>query len=339
MRKFKYLPRMAASASLLALAACGGGGGGGISAMTTPIVTTPALPVQAAAPATLAGNMALTATGATPTIRTLPVGTVLPLQQSALAITPTTAAPATAADNGGVTLTFTGNQSVNGDPLPAFELKVPGLGIDAVLPADATATTTGSGQMVSGQIMGGLTYTMPFLWEMTPASSTTNYIGLGVTGYQTPASAVPASGQATYALIPNNPQFLQGFIFGIMTFMSNGSVVQGAILGNKASVTVNFATGAVAGTMTLSAGATGFTGGPWNTVSLSGNLSGAAIAGTTAVTTAPLGDLTFDMSSTGVFNGALFGPNGQELGAVWSLHDPTGTGKTALGTIAAVKTN
>jgi hypothetical protein len=45
----------------------------------------------------------------------------------------------------------------------------------------------------------------------------------------------------------------------------------------------------------------------------------------------------FGASSTGIFNGALFGPNGEELGALWTLHDPTGQGKSAIGYVGATR--
>jgi hypothetical protein len=45
------------------------------------------------------------------------------------------------------------------------------------------------------------------------------------------------------------------------------------------------------------------------------------------------GDIGFSSSATGKFSGALYGPNAQEVGAIWSLYDPSG--KAALGGFAA----
>lgn len=77
---------------------------------------------------------------------------------------------------------------------------------------------------------------------------------------------------------------------------------------------------------------------PWNDVSLTGSMSGSTLSGTTASTGAvPTGNSSFAAGSSGSFSGALFGPNGEELGAVWTLHDATGQGKSAIGYLAATK--
>jgi hypothetical protein len=41
-------------------------------------------------------------------------------------------------------------------------------------------------------------------------------------------------------------------------------------------------------------------------------------------------------AATGTFKGAFYGPNANELGAIWSLSEPTSDGgKSALGVIGA----
>jgi hypothetical protein len=86
---------------------------------------------------------------------------------------------------------------------------------------------------------------------------------------------------------------------------------------------------------------------PWNNVTLTGSLSqsagntsrGAVITGTTQAQTAPSG-ATFGMANgaTGNLSGALYGPNANEAGAVWSVNQGSGaTGKTAFGIFGATK--
>ena len=75
----------------------------------------------------------------------------------------------------------------------------------------------------------------------------------------------------------------------------------------------------------------------WNTVNLAGSLSGTNLSGTTSAGSTPSGSMAFGGSSTGAFAGALFGPNAQEAGASWTLHDPSGQGKTAIGFFGAAR--
>ena len=115
-------------------------------------------------------------------------------------------------------------------------------------------------------------------------------------------------------------------------------------LTGQASIDVNFGTGKVNGSLF---NMTSYNSGPaldpvpWNNVSLSGSLSGATMQGTTAVTSAPsnppslIGSATLSGSATGTFNGALFGPNAQEVGLSWTLYDPSGNGKSAIGVVGA----
>ncbi len=79
---------------------------------------------------------------------------------------------------------------------------------------------------------------------------------------------------------------------------------------------------------------------PWNTVNLTGTLSGATFGGNTSTPGAPTngGNYALSSAATGKFAGALYGPNGEELGAVWTLSEPNAVnGKSAVGTISATK--
>ena len=95
---------------------------------------------------------------------------------------------------------------------------------------------------------------------------------------------------------------------------------------------VTFANGGVSGSLIGMQSNAGTAPLPWNTVNLTGNLSGAAMSGTTSTTGAPsgAGALGFSSAATGTFNGALYGPAANEVGAVWSLAEPTLDGGRAV---------
>jgi hypothetical protein len=277
--------------------------------------------------ATLGSNAPLIATGATPNFATGPAtGTVFPLVHSVLISDP----PGDVTDvadplgdiyaatfQAGVTLTFLGNNQ--------YELKFSN--IDVVLTADGIGVTIpNSNNTRIGLTTSNLTYTTLATW-IIPAIDGAHvaHLGMGVSGYQTPASGVPTSGTATY----------------LSTGGASGNVVVpsgvGAVKGDV-SINVNFASGALSGSLTNMNVSSGGSALPWNNVSLSGTLSGATISGTaTATSPSASNAFTFAAGSTGFLNGALYGPTGQELGAVWSVHDNAGGGKSALGVLGATK--
>jgi len=141
-------------------------------------------------------------------------------------------------------------------------------------------------------------------------------------GYQTPASGVPTTGSATYA----------GSTYGAVTTTAGPAT---AALTGEASLNVNFATGQVSGALThMTVTPTGGAAQPWNDVSVTATLSGAAISGSTAATSAPGGPFGLTSAAKGSVNGALYGPAANELGATWDLSD---TGGRAVGAIGAKK--
>jgi hypothetical protein len=317
------------------IAACSGGGGAtptGTTTASTTTTTTSTGPlalgpfaqptIGAPLAASLGGNTPLLASGATPNFANPTVGTVFPLNQSALESDPGVNVFGITYPNG-VTLTFLGNQQINGMTVGTYEFK--GSNTDVTLTTDGTGVTIpNSNNTKIALIASNLNYTLLASWIIPSVNTNVADAGVGVSGYQTPASGVPVSGTATY----------------LATGGASGNVVVPAGVGAvKGDVTVNanFATGAVTGSLTNMNVGTGAAATPWNNVSLSGSLSGATISGTTAAATSPSGGFSFGASATGTFNGALYGPNGQELGAVWSLHDSTGGGKSALGLIGATK--
>jgi hypothetical protein len=133
-------------------------------------------------------------------------------------------------------------------------------------------------------------------------------------GIETPASAMPASGKATFT------GGAQGF-FGASYYPT----VQG-----NASLTVDFASGAITGGFTqmqVYCGGCGTTGGPvpWNDVSVSASIAAGTnrFSGTTAVTSSP---------ATGRIDGGFFGPTAQTIGGVWTLNDGV---NSVIGTVYA----
>ena len=336
--------RLVALLAPVLTAACSAGGGNdsgmatsgtpsaSTSSTTGPLALGPFAQPTIAAPlaASLGGNAPLTASGATPNFANLPTGTVFPLNNSGLLSDPVgdftdVGAGTITAFTSPTTLTFLGNKQVGGVNVGTFEFK--SSNIDITLTGDGSAATIpNSSNTQIGLFTSNLNYTLLATW-IIPAKDAIHVaeLGMGVSGYQTPGSGVPTSGTATY--------LGNGGATGTVVTSAGSTSVKGDV-----TVNVNFGTGSFSGALTNMNVATAAGPAPWNGVNLSGSLSGATLAGSTAATSPPSGGvLTFGTAATGTFNGALYGPSGQELGAVWSLHDTAGGGSSALGLIGATK--
>jgi hypothetical protein len=215
----------------------------------------------------------------------------------------------------------------NGVVDPVFNLKVPDFGIDVRAVNDGPE---------SG--LRNLRYTLFGLWEVFENPTATEYIfEYYVTGLQTPAANLPKTGTATYGA----PASVFGNIYAPS---SDGGSVAAATVGGVPTISANFGTGALTGTLTQMR-SSGSSGVAWNDVSLSASINStdASITGTTATTGPVSGQFGFSGSATGQLHGNFFGPAGQEIGLVWTLYDPpaagapSGAGKTAIGVIAATK--
>jgi hypothetical protein len=329
------------------LAGCGGGSASdnASAASTTVNTTAPTVPSVSIGPANIDPVPAAVqlASGATPTLKSILLNTKFPLTESVLSGMGATLA---SINGGNATLTEVGSKSSTGGIDPAnfgtavFLLTVPGVGLpaDANLPSDATVITLSNGAM-AWLSAGGLNYAGVGVWNYQPATGGF-YFGTFTQGYQTPASAVPTSGSATYL----SDGAGNGRVFGEVWAPDGTGRIIVASLKGQGSVGVNFASGAVTGSLTnMTATASANDGGlttPWNNVTLTGTLSGASLSGNTSAGATPSGAGVYGVSvaAAGKFTGALYGPNGQELGAVWTLNDggPT-NGKTAVGTISATK--
>jgi hypothetical protein len=344
--QFRKSTRLFASASLLALAACSGGGGGGGgtggSIVNGPVVTPPASNISIT-PVTALGYGGATpteATGPTPNFNGSlpPNGTVFALNQGAIAISSKSAGGVNA---GAGTATVQGSVTSGSTLYPLLDLKIPNIGINVTgLRGDGTEKTQADGSTVS-TIVFGLNYTLLGAWTYKPAGGGSSTIGLAVTGYQTPAGSVPTTGTAAYAG--------GGDVIGTVAIPSGTGGISGATLSGNVNLSVNFSSQQVTGTLSnmtakdvLSNKVT-----PWNNVSLTGNLSqtagsanrGAIITGTTQAQSAPSGaDFGMSSGATGNLSGALFGPDANEAGGVWSVNEGSGAnGKTAFGMFGATK--
>jgi hypothetical protein len=338
-----------ALSGLLALAGCGGGSGGGTTgggsgssgsggSTTTNVSVGPFAITPSTASPTLAS-------GTTPSYNSaIALPTSFPLTESVQQVSSTSVSDSSA-NSGNATLTLlgvivNGQLNTNGPVLGtyAYQLNVPGLtalNSDSknVLPHDGTVVTLSDGSTAALHTTD-LTYTQFGIWNYTAKGSSTTYVGTLVTGYQTPTSGVPTSGTGTYS----GPNDVGGTVYA-----PSNSAVSPASLSGSVSGTVNFATGAVSAQLTgMTASAAGSSGSTaWNQVNLTGTLSGATFKGTTTTPAAVSGTYGMSAGATGTFAGALYGPNGNELGAIWSLNETGGStnGKAAVGTFGAVKTN
>lgn len=148
-------------------------------------------------------------------------------------------------------------------------------------------------------------------------------------GYETPGSGMPTTGTAQFA----------GLATGNVFQTNNGGIL-GTQVDGTASLSVNFSSGQVTGSLTQMKqwDGTAYNASqnflPWNDVSLNAGIAPGTnkFSGTAAATSAPGTSFSLSGSATGHFDGALYGPAAQNLGAVWSLNDGS---KSALGALAA----
>jgi len=108
-----------------------------------------------------------------------------------------------------------------------------------------------------------------------------------------------------------------------------GTEIQTTFVGGDASISANFGSGAITGSIKMQTGNQ-----PWNDMTLSANIATGTnrFSGSTAAASAPGTTMSLSGSATGSINGAFYGPAAQSLGAVWTLSDGTGS---AIGTVVA----
>jgi hypothetical protein len=155
----------------------------------------------------------------------------------------------------------------------------------------------------------GLTYVVLGEWAHWSGTRTTSYTE-SVFGYETPISAVPTSGTAQFS----------GWASGAVFKGSNS----GAWVDGFANVSVDFVSGKVSGALTKMRDGSAQ---PWNDVSVSGSIIGGTnkFSGTTAATSAPNSSLSLTGGATGRIDGGFYGPAAEQVGAVWTLTDSSGS--------------
>jgi hypothetical protein len=133
---------------------------------------------------------------------------------------------------------------------------------------------------------------------------------------------MPTSGTAVFS----GPGAVSGPIFKTV-----GTDIRAAGVVGNASISVNFGSGAINGSFTNMVSNAQQ---PWNDVSVTANIATGTnrFNGTTAAASAPGTPMSLSASAVGKINGAFYGPAAQNLGAVWSLSDGTGS---AIGTVIA----
>lgn len=287
-----------------------------------PVTVTVSAPAAASAPAVPAFPQAV---AGGPTIAA-PGSTVLPLLQAVQVATTSTSTigPDTATMNGGATLIL--DPGASRATLNVVNSAV-GVSNAVLTRGPQTVFYETSGSTVIRLEFAALEWTAYGSWLAYPGGTnpvTTGHTANFVTGFQTPGSAVPTTGSASYT----------GNTFGYVYTEAYPGVSD--TLAGTVDLLANFANGTIIGTLTnMIAGDPWYTGAyPWNSVSLSASFAGgqSVFAGTTAVTSAPGNSLSLAANATGTLVGSFFGPAAQELGAVWTLFDGT---RSATGTIGA----
>jgi hypothetical protein len=239
------------------------------------------------------------------------------------------AGPDAATQTAGATLTASSASA------GAFELKVPNLGIDAVVKPNGSATWLPGGSHVSLATVtngsGGdlLDYALLGAWSVSAPSSpgaATNFGGF-IAGYQTPPAGMPTTGTATYSATNN--------VLGAVVAPSSGGGGTVASLTGNASITANFATGAVTGSLTNMTASYESVSTAWNSVSLTATIAGNTFSGATAATSAPATTYALAAGATGAVKGGFYGPTANEAAAVWTLSDGT---KAAVGVFGSPQT-
>jgi len=291
--------------------------------------TPPASGVSITAPGLGAASFGGSGVGTNFTTNPPPVGTSLIVAGGTVAITPTSVANFS---TGQVTATYRGTVTSGGLTWPVFDLNVPALSLTASnVHGDGTDVTLADGGKVNAKF-GSMNYTLLGAWSYTPASGSTSYLSHVVTGYGTSPGSVPTSGSATYTGT--------GGVIGAYFVPSGTSSIQAGTLSGDVNLNVDFAGNIANGSFTnMQAKALGSTTPtPWNSVSLSGTLSrGTSVVTVNGQTTTATntGAAGFSSAAIGNFSGILYGPTAQEVGGTWTLSEPAGGGKAAIGTFGA----
>jgi hypothetical protein len=222
-----------------------------------------------------------------------------------------------------VTVVKTTNaQIANNVITTTMQLTIPSLGVNQTI-----TSTLGLASHDGDTVTDGLSYAVMGTWwqraNQPSNSGTFQNATVFVFGYETPQTAMPTSGTAVFS---GGPGSVTATIYKPM----NGEI-QNAFAEGGATISANFGSGSIAGSFNhMSSGNSQ----PWNDVSVAGTIAMGTnkFSGTTAATSSPGTPMSLSGSATGHIDGAFYGPAAQNLGAVWSLSDGTGS---AIGTVVA----
>jgi hypothetical protein len=188
---------------------------------------------------------------------------------------------------------------------------------------DSAVTTAGGGSFEDYAGAVGLAYTSFGVWSLNPCDNSSSclpkYAGAFAGGQpgQTPTSSMPTTGSATYT----------GGAVGYVV-QPNAAHTAGEFYG-ASSLTVNFVTGGITGSITgITAYSTNNSGsgatqlGTVNNIGLTATISGSNFSGTTNVT-GGAGTAFNIAGATGSLAGSFYGPTAQEVAGVFSLSGGT----------------
>ncbi len=244
-------------------------------------------------------------------------GSVLPLLQSVIKVDSNGWSIDSATNSAGASLTHDKNN------IPGLTLSAPSVGINGRPVANDTTALLNLSNGIPGTVAMVATPWPYFAsGEWFAWNGTQGTLSEFVTGLQT--ASMPVTGTASYSS--------KGGVQGYALKSNNVAVLTG-----DASLTANFSTAKVSGTLTnMNSVDTNRASAAWNDVSLSGNIaSGSAnFTGTTTTTSAPGTAFAVKAGATGTVNGNFYGPNAEDVGAVWTIGDGA---TTAFGTVGGTQ--
>jgi len=319
--------RLTALLLTVAAAACSGGGGGAMSpAVPAPANSPPPPPAPDFIDTGTAGSVGAPASasfGSAPAQLATPGGATFdnpngpyatnatfPLILTGLQKT-STGLSALSGDQGATaTVTTTNAQIANNTITTTVQITIPSLGVNQTV----TSTMGLESPYDDDPIFSGLSYVILGRW-----SQRGTYDVPFVFGYETPQTAMPTSGTAVFS----------GGATAIIYKPVSGEI-QSAYAHGGVSISANFGSGSVSGSFTNML----VNSEHWNDVTVTGNIATGTnkFSGTTAAASSPGGPMSLSASATGHIDGAFYGPAAQNLGAVWSLSDGTGS---AIGSVLA----
>jgi len=255
---------------------------------------------------------------------------------------------ATQITSAGATLSVVLPEDPNADEQYLFTIKDPGMGVEnvALTPDEnspALLATLPDGRTVrvaleqpdrtsSAGLGDELNWTAYGSWNVTASSGAARVGSYVVTGNETPDGNIPTTGTATF----------NGFVQGSVVF-EDGTNLRTASLSGDATMTADFANGTIAGgapnitAIPLGEIVNGATPTPgpaqaWNGLTFSGTMTSGlnGFSGTTTVSSAPGNSYSLSSAADGYFAGLFYGPNANELGAIWNLADDVSSASGVL---------